>query len=106
MTDLSVIIELFKGTLFYPLIVITTVFTVSALGFYLKDKQNIKQKAESFKNDILEKFASTKIMEAENEKDKLWEEFFNDVLQYQRAEKSEGILREIKTKVEEFSEKY
>ena len=106
MADLISIIELFKGTIFYLLIGLSTIFTIFGFSVFAKSRTEIKRKSQFFKDEILAEFLKREGEKVEREREENWNKFFDEVEAFRKSETRAEAIKKIRGRVEEFSEEF
>lgn len=106
MGDISNIADLFKETIYYIFISISTILFIFIFGIYIKEKNIFKEKSETFKTEILEKFLINSTVELETIENKQRDGFFEKVISYKDKTMSKDMIEEISDVLERFSNEF
>ncbi|MCZ7356950.1 MAG: hypothetical protein O8C66_04350 [Candidatus Methanoperedens sp.] len=100
MGDISNIAGFFKET------IISTILFIFIFGIYNKEKNILKEKSESFKTEILDKFLINSTFELETIENKQRDRFFEKVMSYKNKTMSKELIEEITDVLEHFSNEF
>jgi len=96
-------VDLFKGTVFFTLVGISTIITVLECSLFLKEKGRIRKSAESFKRGSLSIFIEAKEKELSDQENYAWSQFFAELGKYQTKPKDQQVIESIGEDLEDLS---
>lgn len=101
MVDLIGVVELFRGTIFYTLIGVSSLFTIAKLGMFLNYRGKLKKRDIQFR-EILSGFVTGEQEKTEASEEHQWNNFFGELDQYKDKDRNDATIKEMKGLTDSF----